>query len=96
MKSDIKTVSGDAHDSILRDFVEGVKQFSWDTVWLELSRNIPSLMSLLSQIIPRASQKKPLLCFFGIIVVEEQAPTTVLGSTCCVSDALRHVGLKNR
>ena len=65
MKSEMKTVSGDAHDSILRDSVEGVKRFSWDTVWLELSQNIPTLMSLLSQLIPRASQKKPLLCFLA-------------------------------
>ena len=31
---------------------------------------------------------------FGITVAEEQAPTTVFGSTCCVSDALWQWGCK--
>lgn len=65
LKSEMKIVSSDAHDSILRDSVEAVKRFSWETVWLELSRNIPTLMPLLTQLIPRASQKKPLLCLLA-------------------------------
>lgn len=65
MKTEMKALSSDAHDSILRDSVEAVKRFSWETVWLELSRNVPTLMSLLSQLIPGASHKKPLLCFLA-------------------------------
>ena len=35
------------HDSILRDTVEGIKHFSWDTITLELQRKVPTLMQFL-------------------------------------------------
>ena len=62
IKSEMKAVSSDAHDSILRDTVEGVKHFSWETVWLELSKNMPTLISLLSQIV---RQGRPLISFLS-------------------------------
>ena len=61
IKSETKALSCDTRDSILRDSVEAVKHFSWEIVWFELSRNIPTLISFLSQIIPSASQKKSLI-----------------------------------
>ena len=38
--------------------------------------------------------KETLAMLFGITVVEQQAPMTVFGSTCCVSDALWQWGCK--
>ena len=63
IKSEMKSLSSDAYDSILRDTIEAVKHFSWEMVSVEFTRKIPTLMSLLSQIIPHASERKPLVCF---------------------------------
>ena len=42
-----------------------VKYFHWDTVMLELLRRVPTLMSLLKQLVKRSDEKKPLLCFLA-------------------------------
>lgn len=65
IKSEMKSLSSDAYDSILRDTIEAIKHFNWEMVSVEFTRKIPTLMSLLSQIIPRASERKPLVCFLA-------------------------------
>ena len=58
----MKVLSSRSYDSILRDTIEAVKQFSWDTVVLELQKQLPTLMDLLSQIVKEPTNKKPFLC----------------------------------
>lgn len=65
IKSEMKNISSADHDSILRDSVEAIKHFHWDTVFLELQNKVPTLMSLLKQIVKLPAEKKPLLCFLG-------------------------------
>ena len=62
IKREMKAMSSDAHDSILRDTIEAVKHFSWETVWLELSHKMPTL---LSQLIHKPIEHKPILCFLA-------------------------------
>ena len=57
----MKDISSDAYDSCLRDTLEAVKHFSWETVWLELLKKMPTLMSLLTNLVPRATERKPML-----------------------------------
>ena len=47
IKKEIKEICSIARDSILRDRYEGVKQFSWETVWQELMSNVPTLMIII-------------------------------------------------
>lgn len=63
IRAEMKVLSSKDHDSILRDTIEAVKHFHWDTVMLELLRRVPTLMSLLKQLVRRSHEKKPLLCF---------------------------------
>ena len=65
IKAEMKDISSEAHDSILRDSIEAVKHFHWETVMLELSHKIPTLMSLLSQLVQQPATQKPLLCFLA-------------------------------
>ena len=51
IKAEMKDISSDAHDSTLRDLIEAVKHFHWETIMLELSHKIPTLLSLLSQLV---------------------------------------------
>ena len=70
IKSEMKDQSSDSTDSILRDSIEAVKKFSLETVWLELSRKVPTLMSLLSHIVDRPMERVPLLCLIASQLVK--------------------------
>ena len=61
IKKEIKKVCKLDHNSILWDDIEGVKQFSWETVWLKLQRNVPTLYSLRAKLLYQPS--KPLIYF---------------------------------
>ena len=65
IKSEMKDISSKRHDSILRDTIEAVKRFHWDTIWLELQQKMPTLMSLLSQLVRHPVKQKPLLCLLA-------------------------------
>ena len=43
IKVEMKQLSSDKHDSILRYNIEAVKHFHWDTVILEMKKMIPTL-----------------------------------------------------
>lgn len=62
IRSEMKSLSSTTYDSILRDTIEAIKQFHWDTVMLELLKKVPTLMALLSQIIKQPTNKKSLIC----------------------------------
>ena len=51
--------------TVLRDTVEGVRLFSWETVLLENVNKMPTLMLLLMKLIPQSPQQKALLCFIA-------------------------------
>ena len=59
------------HDSILRDDFEAVKQFSWETVWIELTNNMPTLMAILTGLVPNACDNKPFLCFVASMLLKK-------------------------
>lgn len=62
IKGEMKDLSSISYDSILTDSVEAIKQFSWELVYTELVKKVPTLMSLLSQLINKPKDHKPLLC----------------------------------
>ena len=62
IKEDMKTLSSEKHDSILRDNVEAIKMFHWDTVWLECEKMLPTLMTVLKNLIPQPTKHIPLIC----------------------------------
>lgn len=47
VRTEMQQIASDKHDSILRDPIQAVKQFSWETVILELQNKLPTLMHLL-------------------------------------------------
>lgn len=48
IKQEMKTLARSMeHDTILRDNIEAVKNFSWDTVFMELNEKVPTLIRLL-------------------------------------------------
>lgn len=65
IKKEMKDLASDEYDTILKDTVEAVKMFSWETVKLELIRKMPTLMSLLSQLVPKPEEHTALICMIA-------------------------------
>ncbi|XP_019858884.1 PREDICTED: uncharacterized protein LOC109587103 isoform X2 [Amphimedon queenslandica] len=77
MQREMKHICSQSHDSILRD-TKGdvtVKQFSWETVWDELHRNIPTLISVLVDL---ADGDVPLTCFIASMLLKKRLPKMCL------------------
>lgn len=47
IKDEMKSLASMERDSILRDNIEAVKHFSWETIYLELEATVPTLIQLL-------------------------------------------------
>lgn len=71
LKSEMKKICSVSHDSILRDGYEGVKLFSWETVWQELMSNMPTLMAILTELVP---QDKPVVCLVASMLLKKRLP----------------------
>ncbi len=58
---EMKELSSDKSNSVLRDNVEAVKDFHWETVMSEFEKKLPTLVNVLKGILPRPAQQRPLL-----------------------------------
>lgn len=71
IKTEMKYLSSDAHDSILNYNIEAIKRFSWETVRLELEKNVPTLMAVLSEITTKPlGVHVPLLSFMASMIIK--------------------------
>ena len=68
----MKTLCSMEHDSILRDCNDGINFFSWETVYAELVRMMPTFMKILSIIITGNESKKVLMCIISSIVLKSR------------------------
>ena len=59
-------------DSILGDTVEAVKQFLWDTVLMEFEKMLPTLLTLLKNLIPKTSEHDSPLCLIAYQLLKLQ------------------------
>ena len=58
--------------------MKGVKHFSWETVWLELLLNVPTLMKLLCCLVNKPEDKKPLLCTIVAMILKNRRNSMAL------------------
>ena len=54
IRAEMKSISSDAHNSVLWDSREAVMQFHWEAIRLELMQKIPTLMKLLLEVVGKA------------------------------------------
>ena len=81
IRHEMKDICSHKHDSILRDDNEGVRHFSWETVWLELLDKMPTLMNLLGCLISDPQESKPLLCLIVSMLLKNQLRSNVPSCT---------------
>ena len=70
----MRQLASEEHDSILRDTVEGIKHFSWDTITLELQRKVPTLMQLLRLLVKKPAISKPFISCLASQLVKDRHP----------------------
>ena len=58
--------------------MESVKQFSWEAVHEELAKHLPTLMVLLSNLIPKSVEQKPLECLIASQLLKCRHPEMAL------------------
>lgn len=78
IKAEMKAISTITHNSFLRNSVESVKQFSWEAVYEELLNYMPTLMDILSSLIPKSAERKPLQCTIASQLLKCQHPEMAL------------------
>ena len=67
-----KRICSISHDSILRDTHEAVKSFSWQTVFLELKNNMPTLMKISGALIPDHKSNKSVICLIACMILKKR------------------------
>lgn len=72
--AEMKAISSVDHNSFLRNSIQSVKQFEWEAVTDELYKNMPTLMSILSNLIPRSADHKPLQCMIASQLLKTRHP----------------------
>ena len=78
-RHEIVPICSDNHDSLLRlKSKPAVEHFTWESVWLELQKNAPILMSLLTSLLPQSKRNseasKLPLCMCASILLKLQNP----------------------
>ena len=70
--AEMKQLSSDSHDSIIRDDVEAVKNFHWETVMIEYKKMIPTLILLLECLVDKPEERKPFICFVASFLLKSR------------------------
>ena len=56
IRKEMNEICSADHHSILRDSYEAVKRFSWESIWLEYQAKVPTLLALLTGLLPKAEK----------------------------------------
>ena len=57
IRKEMNEICSADHNSVLRDSYEAVKRFSWESIWLEYQAKVPTLLALLTGLLPKAEKK---------------------------------------
>ena len=68
-KEEVKHICSSKHNSVLKDTGEAVNHFSWDTIWMEFSRNIPYLMKLIQWLLNKKHKNNKALIWFLLSLI---------------------------
>ena len=52
----MKCICSLQHNSVLRGNIESIKHFSWDTVWEEFTQEVPTIVTFLRNLLPKADR----------------------------------------
>lgn len=72
IRDEMKAISSQSYNSLLRDSVEAIKNFWWETVWQEMLKKMPTLMLLLSQIVGQVEDRHPMLCLIASMIIKSR------------------------
>ena len=56
IRKEMKDICSLDQSSILMDDMEALRHFSWESIWLELKRNVPTIVKVLAGILPDSNE----------------------------------------
>ena len=76
IKKEMKFISSDDHNSLLRDSNDGIKHFKWDRLFGELSHYMPTCVSLLLSLISGKDDSRTvmLVCVIISMLLKKRLP----------------------
>ena len=80
MRSEMKRICSLNHNSILRGKNSLIENFTWQAIWLELSQNVPSLVTFFKGLLPKSNMN-----FISFLVC------AILKQRCKHMSLLQHV-----
>ena len=69
---EMKDICSHSHDSILCDSHDGLKQFSWETVFTELKEKTPALIKVLAALLPNHKERKGTICLIASMILKNR------------------------
>ena len=66
--AEMKSFSSSNNVTLLRDSDEAPKQFSWESIWLEIQEKLPVPLSFLQQVLPKAEAR--FMCFLVCMMLK--------------------------
>ena len=73
VKAELQSLCSTENQTIFRCTAEQVKHFSWEAVWHELEKHLPTLMKLLKLLVKRPLDQKPLMCFIASAIIKQRS-----------------------
>ena len=80
MKQEMRHYCGRQGTTIIGSSVEGVENFSFDSLWYEMSSHMPTLTTVLQQLMPKKdfSLNIPVLCLIGSMLLKHRSQNMAL------------------
>ena len=73
VKQEMATLCGKQECSIIGSSIEAFENFSFDAVWCEMKTFLPTLTSILGQIVPSKKNKIPVICLIVSILLKRRS-----------------------
>ena len=86
IRSELKCICSLQHNSLLQGSIKSSKHFNWDTVWEEFTQVVPTLVTLLQNLLPKAD--KHVYCWFNMFDLATKMQAHVFVPTYNVSIAV--------
>ena len=67
---EMKQFSSLDFDSVLKDAIANLTQLSWESVFMEMGKGLPTLIKFLLHLIPRPKDNIPLVCIIASQLVK--------------------------
>lgn len=82
VRKEMRLISSNCHNTVFCDKKKELKNFSWSRMWDELMEHAPLLMSVISGLVVRPEESKPMLCLVASMFLKKRNKSLALTQRC--------------